>query len=825
MQSPEIEARVESSSLDRQYVIVDTHFAERLTSHHSQRFEVEANVVEGGAEELTRDVPNVGEAALEDLDERGLVRVGSAVRPGSLLVGKVTPRAGAVLSPEEKLLRAIFGEAAGDVLDASLRAPPGCFGTVSAAELEDSGTRAIVTVGWTRPLDVGDGVELNGQRALVAAIQPLGADLAWSGATDRAAIRKVSMARDLIHARSIGPYLPLSQQPTAERDSFGGQRLTQEQAQILAAHAPWMLWECLTIKSDDVLGRPRAYESLVKGENPAPPVERSGPASTSPGAMGDIFTFFERPKRREGAAPGDLPEVVKLVSAFLRVLGLEVNFDDELIGAALIGGQALRDSSCGEVRLDSRFDQRIFGPIEDYRCECGKYSRMKHRGVVCEDCGVEVIQSRVRRERFGRFELGQPLVHPLFRAEVAALLGLSEAALELLELQDGAGLRSRLEALDLEAIDAIETGAVAELAMVLLRTHLSSAALMIDAVAVLPPDLRRVGSAIDGYYQDLLGASSVAERRAGLGQLFEGLSAAITALWKNHTFEKCVDYSAVTALVVDPKLSRGSCRVPRAVLTELFRPFVYAALEEQGYVTTIKSAKRMLEEGRPEARRALEEVVSGYPLLLAAGSRILCRVGEPWDAPAIAVDPETARLLDADQLCLYVPLCHEAIVECIKLPDCPLPSRQAPAGWVSRAMNERTIVPAARRAALNMEREAVLDPALAAALGRPPPRLDEFELEAWTRRRTAERLAFREAHAEPAAEKAPQNEWLSRRVDELELSVMTAQALMNAKIETISALVQKTEADLLKTRGFGRKSLQEVKEILAELGLSLGMRL
>ena len=824
MPSPEIEARVESSSLDRRFVIVDTRFAERLSSHHSQSFEVEANVVDGGAEELTRDVPNVGEAALEHLDDRGLVRVGTVVKPGSLLVGKVTPRAGAVLSPEQKLLRAIFGEAAGDVLDASLRAPPGCFGTVTIAELEDSGTKAVVTVEWTRPLDIGDGLELNGQPATVSAIRSLGADLAWSGATDRAKVRKVSMARDLIHARSIGPYLPLSQQPTAGRDSFGGQRLSAEQVEVLGSHAPWMLWECLTIKADDVLGRPRAYESLVKGENPAPPVERPASASPSPPSPGDIFSFFERPKRREGAAPGDLPEVMKLISAFLRVLGLEVRFDDELIAANLITGQALRETACGAVTLDSRFDQRVFGPIEDYRCECGKYARMKHRGVVCEDCGVEVIQSKVRRERFGVFELGQPMVHPLFRAEVAALLGMSEMALDLLEAQDGFGLKNRLEALDLEAIDAIETGPVAELAGLLLRTHLSPAALMIEAVAVLPPDLRRVGSAIDGYYQDLLSAKTVAELRPSLRRLFEGLSAAATALWQNHSFEKCVDYSAVAALVVDPQLSRSSCRVPRSVLTELFRPWVYAALEEQGYVTTIKSAKRMVEDGRPEAQRALEEVISGYPLLLAAGSRLLCRIGEPWDAPAIAVDPETAQLLGAEQLSLFVPLCYEAVVECLKLPDCPQASRQPPAGWLSRAMEERAIVPAARRAALTMEREAVSSPSLQAALGRPPPRLDEFELEAWTRRRSAERLAYREAHADPVSEAKPQNEWLSRRTDELELSVMTAQALMNAKIETIGELVQKTEAELLKTRGFGRKSLQEVKEILAELGLSLGMR-
>lgn len=814
----ELEARVEPGSLEPRFVVVDTHFAERLTSHHAERFEVVARVLEHGAEQLTRDVPNVGEAALEHLDERGLVRVGTAVSPGSLLVGKVRPRAGAVLTQEEKLLAAIFGEAVGQVLDASLRAPPGCFGHVSAAELDPSGTQAVVTVAWTRPLDIGDTLELSGVPATVVDLRPLGADLGWSGGHARVSVRKIAMARDVLHARSVGPYLPPSQQPTAGRDAFGGQRLTRAQVQLLSTHLPWMLWECLTIKADDVLGRMRTYDALVRGENPAPKVEPPRDDSGPPPSAGDIFAFFDQSKR-QASSLGDPPQVIKLLSVLLKALGLEVSLDREFVGASLLDDAALRALSSGDVTLERRFSQRIFGPLDDYRCECGRYSRMKDRGKVCKRCGVEVIQSKVRGERFGRFALPQPLVHPLYRAEVATLLGLSEEALERRELEDGLGLRAQLEALDLEAMDAIETGAVAALVTALLDTGQRPAALMVDAVAVLPPDLRPAGSSLDSDYQALLGATSARSLRASLDRLFETLSTTVSMLWRERTFEKCVDYSAVAALVVEPGLPPGRCKVPRAVLTELFRPLVYGALEAQGQVTTIRSAKRMVDEGRPEALQALEEVISDYPLLLAAGERLVCRVAEPWDAPAIAVDLDTARRLREAEVCLYVPLCHEAIIECHALPDGATTSPPEPTGWLSTAMAEPTVVAAARHAALTGAREGVRDPALAAALGRLPAPRDPQALEAWTSRWSAARLAYRETHRPPPPEPAP---WSSRGIDELELSVKTANALMRAQIETIGDLVQKTERELLALKGFGPKSAQELKEILAELGLSLG---
>jgi hypothetical protein len=101
------------------------------------------------------------------------------------------------------------------------------------------------------------------------------------------------------------------------------------------------------------------------------------------------------------------------LTALLRGLGLEVDFKAEAVGVEVLGAEQIRTLSHGRVEAASLFSQKLFGPTKDYECECGQYKRMKHRGVVCEKCGVEVIQSKVRRERFCHVELAAPCVHPL----------------------------------------------------------------------------------------------------------------------------------------------------------------------------------------------------------------------------------------------------------------------------------------------------------------------------------------------------------------------------------------------------------------------------
>lgn len=836
--SPHHDARIEATALDRRYVIVDTDFARKLETEHERAFDLLAEETPAGPQTFTRDVPNVGDEALENLDDRGVARVGTEVVPGTLLVGRVEERGAGSASPEEKLLRAIFGDKAGNLRDVSLRAPPGCFGTVR--EVEVAADRVQVIVAWTRPLDVGDVLEIAGEEVVVAAIRPLGADLAWSGGRTAAAVAKLATARDTLHARSIGPYDQVTQQPTEGRDAIGGQPLDRRQVEILASHAPWTLWELFTIKSDSVTGRTRAYEGMVKGDNPYVPPE---PVSDPPASEGgDIFAFFERPQPKEGEVECLLPGAVSALSAHLRALGLEVSFAAIQIDAKLLDTARIRAMSHGEVirgaTKDSEmkpeaggiFCQKIFGPVEDYRCACGKYARMKHRGIVCEECGVEVISSRVRRERFGHVRLAVPCVHPLFREEVQTLLGKPPSP--------GASTLNALAALDLEAIDATEVGPRADLALALLEAEIIPSMLMLSDLLVLPPDLRPEDSSLNDVYrlvveqnERLRGSGNAGAPKkesdalqAAVDRLFAELRATVDALWAQNVFTKRVDYSGVAHLVADQSLETDRCRVPRSMLVELFKPFAYGALEARGYVTTIKSAKRMIERATPEAMAAVDEVSEGYPLLLASGENLVVRRAEAWDAPAIAVDTSTASRLASRTVAIHVPLTHQAALECSTLSDGLWAQLRSSKGWLARADASTSFVAEVRRAALDGLEDTVDDPLLACALGRPPAMPEPEALEAWRLDDERRRAAVQERTAPAADDPAEPSPWADRRIDELELSVMSANALAEAGIQTIAELCRRTEAELLKTRGLERQGLMEIKMILADLGLSLGMR-
>jgi DNA-directed RNA polymerase beta subunit len=220
-----VDARVEQGELDRRYIEVDVDFAARLQTRHTRRFECTARETPGGREQFTRDVPNVGEDGLAQLDDAGLIKLGSEVESGTILVGRVTPRVGPTLSPEEKLLRAIFGEAASEVVDASLRSPAWCGGIVTDARITtgaDGLDHAIVELEWERPLALGDVLLIADEPVVIAGIRRLAADLAWAGGVSQVAVAKAATAVDVLHARSIGPYSPTTQQPRREREQWGG---------------------------------------------------------------------------------------------------------------------------------------------------------------------------------------------------------------------------------------------------------------------------------------------------------------------------------------------------------------------------------------------------------------------------------------------------------------------------------------------------------------------------------------------------------------------------------------------------------------------------
>ena len=341
-----------------------------FTSIHIEEYEIEARETKLGPEEITRDIPNVGEDSLRDLDERGIIRIGAEVGAGDILVGKVTPKGETELTAEERLLRAIFGEKAREVRDTSLKVPHGEYGIIvdvkvfTRANGDDMppGVTQIVRcyIAQKRKISVGDKMAgRHGNKGVISRIlpeedmpflpdgtplqivlNPLGVPsrmnigqvlevhlgyaakaLGWKiatpvfdGATEEdivEALEKAGLDKtgktllydgrtgepfdnpvtvgymhylklahlvdDKIHARSTGPYSLITQQPLGGKAQFGGQRFGEMEVWALEAYgAAYTLQEILTVKSDDVVGRVKTYEAIVKGENvPEPGVPES----------------------------------------------------------------------------------------------------------------------------------------------------------------------------------------------------------------------------------------------------------------------------------------------------------------------------------------------------------------------------------------------------------------------------------------------------------------------------------------------------------------------------------------------------------------------
>ena len=340
------------------------------TSIHIEEYDCECRDTKLGPEEITRDIPNVGDDVLKDLDENGIIRIGAEVRPGDILVGKVTPKGETELTAEERLLRAIFGEKAREVRDTSLRVPHGEQGTIVDVKIftrENSdelgpgvnqvircyiaqkrkisvgdkmagrhGNKGVISrilpeedmpflpdgtpvdvvlnplgvpsrmnlgqvlevhlgaaarlLGWKMATPVFDGATEEDIEAMLetAGLETTGKTILYDGRTGEPFDHPITvgvmymlklhhLVDDKIHARSTGPYSLVTQQPLGGKAQFGGQRFGEMEVWALEAYgAAYTLQEILTVKSDDVVGRVKTYEAIVKGENiPEPGIPES----------------------------------------------------------------------------------------------------------------------------------------------------------------------------------------------------------------------------------------------------------------------------------------------------------------------------------------------------------------------------------------------------------------------------------------------------------------------------------------------------------------------------------------------------------------------
>jgi DNA-directed RNA polymerase subunit beta' len=427
---------------------------------------------------------------------------------------------------------------------------------------------------------------------------------------------------------------------------------------------------------------------------------------------------------------------------------------------------------------DGLFCAKIFGPTKDYECNCGKYKRMRHRGVVCEKCGVEVIQSKVRRERMGHIELATPIAHIWFTkslpSRIATLLDLTLKELEkvlyyesyvvvdagesdleentLLSEADyrtkvqefgpgsfvaGMGaesIRKILEDMDIEDLTEelriliVDTNSEAKrkkyikrlkVAQAFLNSIARPAWMILEVIPVIPPDLRPLvpldggrfaTSDLNDLYRRVINRNNRLKRLMELNapdiivrnekrMLQEAVDALFdngrrgrpitgankrplkslsdmlkgkTGRFRQNLLGKRVDYSGRSVIVVGPELRLHQCGLPKKMALELFKPFIYGRLEEKGLVTTIKSAKKMVEKERSEVWDILDEVIREHPVLLNRAPtlhRLGIQAFEPVliEGKAIQLHPLVCASFnadfDGDQMAVHVPLSVEAQVE------------------------------------------------------------------------------------------------------------------------------------------------------------------
>src|SRR6266852_1129196 len=471
----------------------------------------------------------------------------------------------------------------------------------------------------------------------------------------------------------------------------------------------------------------------------------------------------------------------ELMNIFGQVSGPQ-SFDQ--IRISIASPERIRSWSYGEIKKpetinyrtfkperDGLFCARIFGPIKDYECLCGKYKRMKYRGIICEKCGVEVTLSKVRRDRMGHIELASPVAHIWFLKSLPSRIGLLlDMTLKDLErilyfeyyvvlepgltpLQDrqllseeeylraqeeygqdsftatiGAeAIREMLKSLDLERLAADLRVEIAESKSELKPKKLAKRLKLIESfiqsgnkpewmiltvVPVIPPDLRPLVPLDGGRFatsdlNDLY--RRVINRNNRLKKLIElrapdiiirnekrMLQEAVDALFDNgrrgrvitgankrplksladmlkgkqgrfrqNLLGKRVDYSGRSVIVVGPELRLHQCGLPKHMALELFKPFIYNKLEERGYTTTIKSAKKMVEKERPEVWDILDEVTREHPILLNRAPtlhRLGIQAFEPIliEGKAIQLHPLVCVAynadFDGDQMAVHVPL-------------------------------------------------------------------------------------------------------------------------------------------------------------------------
>ncbi|MFO0561347.1 MAG: DNA-directed RNA polymerase subunit alpha C-terminal domain-containing protein [Polyangiales bacterium] len=700
-------------------------------------------------------------------------------------------------TPEQKLLRAIFGERADTVavkgLDdrgvpeegaTILRGDPVLCDPMSRAEfrfIEESEAtiarveivttglpealreRAIVTVVRDQPLCVGDSILCDGHTVgTVTAItddgraEPalrIGSEVSLS--TPSATVsRLTTTARQQLVARAVGAYEPRTERPIGV-DSVAFDALVS----LVDRGCLALFTDFAAHKFDSRSMRSALQESMMQGKVIEQPFTREGTVPP-PASDAGIFDFFSRPKTNSPSGSALLR-----ATAYARALGVDLRYEPSH-ALSLSPRASASIESAGEVTSDLG-DPRLFGPRRSYECECGALKLMKHRGRVCEKCGVTVLDSSARATTFAHVALRDLWTHPLSGAAVSE-------------------------------------------------------------VAVLPPTLREANdSELEAAYQSLVSARSADAAQRVFDLLLDRLCDALRA-----PDAAVFDYSCAAICVVDEGVAPDALLVPLDAVATMCAPLLCGKLEELGYAATIMSARSTLRSDDALRRATSEWALRTRPLLVHAERSPFVAIDALGviDEPVFRVGTRLAKrlgLTTGSRLSAHVPLSNAAIREAswlvantdgTALRARPHPESQWIVSLASAARDQRSSL--LRDAVLARSVDRCSSPSAAWILGGYI-----VEDEAGLVDRGAARFDPPTYGDENASDSSGESSMLDLRVDELEVSVRAANAMQLMGITTVRELVQKTEAELLKSKNFGVKTLSELKFILAEMGLSFGMRL
>ncbi|MGW3915015.1 hypothetical protein ACWEBX_26320 [Streptomyces sp. NPDC005070] len=689
-----------------------------------------------GLDELTAEPPEVPPDLCRALAPDGIVLPGATVEPGDLLVGISTPLAEENLTEEQRLLRAIFGEKFADRQDASFRwagrHPARVLSVhISTAASEPfkvvwhpqrvvhnevlrRGERARISISLatTNPLETGDVLYgPDGSRAVVCGTHDghgtdvlVGPDHPWaSGEATRTVgvrLRPDERSRAVVRARATGPYSMVTQLPVRTDTADPGQpvRLT-DLAWLLRRGATRTAFEIHVFRSDFIDGRLGFYQLLAEGgtslrEIPTPPSEEASTLESAP------------------------LEAVRNWGRLLRAACVEPVWHGDRLSFQAIDDDQILAASFGEVREFDTMDlrtglpvpaslacQRIFGPVRDHACSCGKFRRSSHAGKVCPRCGVEVTDSKVRRWRMGHIELAAPMVHPWYMDRLSDALGLDHGTLaEIVHERCHVVRDSDHDELVLPPAeteprldgDRLCTGVDALRLMFTRRGKTPPRGALLHRLPVLPADLRPLfvhegrvqGGALNNPYRQIVFRNNrvrrlitleapspiISHERALLQQAVDALLdpgeegatlADLTTIlpgrsggFRERLFERPADFSARTTLVAEITGDLDTVLLPDRIAWTLLAPVLIGRLVDTGDSPNRVIARQAVRDRTPQAWAQLKAVCQHTVVLISVpGTRwplFAVRIGRLTGALSLKLDPGLFDHLGWDRLGTHV---------------------------------------------------------------------------------------------------------------------------------------------------------------------------